>query len=143
MPGETEFGNPDLGPPHAKPLVLLAADTARCSPWLRAYVVRSADVCGCRTGSGNGNGCPLDSEVMPSLGMHLRREDHNMRLIAAGLATLVLTGVASVAVATEAAAATPQFRCEKKDNPNEFRNVFANEKSQAQKDGYIRCFKIS
>jgi hypothetical protein len=66
-----------------------------------------------------------------------------MRLIAAGLATLVLTGVASAAVATEAAAATPMFRCEQKDNPNDFVVVSANEKSSpdVKGKGYIRCFK--
>jgi hypothetical protein len=69
-----------------------------------------------------------------------------MRLIAAGLATLVLTGAASVAVATEAAAATPQFRCEDKAGhvypkagPDGL--IPATEKSAAQKAGYFRCFK--
>jgi hypothetical protein len=69
-----------------------------------------------------------------------------MRLIAAGLATLVLTGAASVAVATEAAAATPLFRCENKAGdvyplgPKD-RLIPAIEKSEAQKAGFFRCFK--
>jgi hypothetical protein len=68
-----------------------------------------------------------------------------MRLIAAALATLVLTGAASMAVATEAAAATPTFRCEQKDNPNDAVLVPGDRfqrKSEAQKFGYIRCFKL-
>jgi hypothetical protein len=65
-----------------------------------------------------------------------------MRLIAAALATLVLTGVASVAVATEAAAATPLFRCEDKaGNVYQNRLISATEKSEAQKEGFFRCFK--
>jgi len=67
-----------------------------------------------------------------------------MRLIAAGLATLVLTGVASVAVATEAAADPPTFRCFNRDDSQ---SVLVGpgqqyeRKSDAQKDGFFRCFK--
>ena len=70
-----------------------------------------------------------------------------MRLIAAALATLVLTGAASVAVATEAAAATPLCRCENKAGKvypladPETGLIPATEKSAAQKAGYFRCFK--
>jgi hypothetical protein len=65
-----------------------------------------------------------------------------MRLIAAALATLFLTGAASVAVTTEAAAATPTFRCEDKaGNVYQDHLISATEKSKAQKAGFFRCFK--
>jgi hypothetical protein len=65
-----------------------------------------------------------------------------LRLIAAGLATLVLTGTASVAVATEAAAATPTFVCTKsKDASAPPREFSATEKSYAKSIGYDRCEK--
>jgi hypothetical protein len=66
-----------------------------------------------------------------------------MRLIAAGLATLVLTGAASVAVATEAAADTPTFQCFNRDNTESVpvpSDAYPN-KSVAQKAGFFRCFK--
>jgi hypothetical protein len=65
-----------------------------------------------------------------------------MRLIAAGLATLILTGAASVAVATEAAAATPTFICTISKDPNaKPREFSANDKSYAKSIGYDRCEK--
>jgi hypothetical protein len=65
-----------------------------------------------------------------------------MRLIAAGLATLILTGAASVTVATEAAAATPTFICTKsKDSSAPPMEFSANDKSLAKSMGYDRCEK--
>lgn len=79
---------------------------------------------------------------MPSLGMHLRRGSSYMRLIAAGLETLILTGAASVAVATDAAAATPTFICTKsKDSSAPAREFYANDKSYAKSIRYDRCEK--
>ena len=70
-----------------------------------------------------------------------------MRLIAIGLATALLTGAASVAVATDASAATPTFNCfktqENGGTPDPHNPIPATEKSKAQKDGFVRCFKVT